>query len=203
MPARGILSAVNRQYDDVFVRYPKEQCIGKTREHSTPGFSTDSRKRERPFNDARDSRVDLRAKLFTEGGAPPFVPPSDGQDLSLGFRPKNNGGGHPRFNSVRRTSDQGTAESGSARCAAHRRSSWAACSSVRTSSASRSESERLSQSAIASSARSPAGSLRSCESVVDSMASIFSCDWSCRKAIDRSKTEIWPRSDQGLSFRFG
>jgi hypothetical protein len=71
---------------------------------------------------------------------------------------------------VRRTSSQGMALPGFARCSSSRLSSSASCSAVKTSSTSRSASVRLSQSAMASSIRSLAGSFRSAARVLDSMA---------------------------------
>ncbi len=89
-----------------------------------------------PHTSAGPQAIHVRLGAGTQHRASP-----EAQEPSPHFRPRNGG-------------------AGSARCSAHRRSISAPCSSVRASLPWRSAPERLSQRAIASSARSPAGSLQ-------------------------------------------
>jgi hypothetical protein len=123
-----------------------------------------ARKGHRIVGHASDQPIDGSRKLATQARATRFVPPVDLQRFVFGLRPKDNPSRHAQPSILRRTSDQATADPGFCRCSAHRRSSSARCPALSSRAPSRSVSLRLSQSAIASSARSLAGSLRSSDS---------------------------------------
>ena len=117
---------MNREYDDTVVRYPEIQRVRKTHKDGTPSLATHSRKCQRMFDDPCHGCVDFGAKLVAKPGAPRFVPATGVERLGLGLRPEKRRTRHPFFNSLRRTSDHGTADPGFARCSAHRRSISAA-----------------------------------------------------------------------------
>ena len=121
----------------------------------------DARKGKWAGGDACNQDVECLAEFSPEPRTPRLVPLPHFKRFVLSLGPEDDFERHNQSRSLERTSDQGTAESGLSRCSAQRLSSSARSASDSSNSPSRSASVRLSHRAIASSARSPAGSLRS------------------------------------------
>jgi hypothetical protein len=164
-----MLPPVESQHDNLFTHHTEIDSVRKTRQHRSTDFAVRSLERQGIRRHAHNEFIDGEAELQTESFASRFVLLADFERVIFGLRPENNPLSHAQPNNFRRTSDQGTAEPGFSTCSAHRRSNSARCSSVSPSSPSRSASVRLSQSAMANSAGSPAGSLRSWARGIDCM----------------------------------
>src|SRR5207245_838367 len=146
--------------------------VDAVRESSDDGpacFAVDGGEGQRVGRDALYCLVYRVGELDAESGSLVLVPLTGRLDFLVGLWPKGRLAGHFPSRSLRRTSSQGIADSGFARCSAQRRSSSAFCSGLNSSSDSRSWSERLSQRAIASSARSSAGSFSRFARLLDGM----------------------------------
>jgi hypothetical protein len=161
---------MDREHNDFVIQKAEVNRVRKTLQDCSSYLTVDSWISEWMPQYSRNHLVhcgpELRAQAFGSG----FVPLAYLEQLLFSLRSKNRAWDQSRPKSFRRTSDQGTEESGFARCSDQRCSSSARCSSVSPNSTSRSASVRLSQSAIASSARSPGESFRSSASVLECMA---------------------------------
>jgi hypothetical protein len=119
--------------------------------------------------DALDDPVQLFAELAPQTEALRLVPPAHFQHFVFGLWPEDNFQRHIQPWSLVRTSAHGMADFGFFRCSAQRRSSSARSASDSSNAPARSASLRLSHKAIASSARSLAGSLSSSVRGLDAM----------------------------------
>ena len=174
---------MDRQYHDVLPRQTEIDGVGKPFQNGSSRFPVYHRVHQWVGDNPIDCLFQGCSELATESAPPALVPIPRLNGFGLSLRPEVDASPHSRSSSFRRTSSQGTAESGPSTCSLHRRSSSAASSGLNFSSGSRSSAERLSQRAIASSARSPAGSFRSSENGGDSIRRIFT-----------SNTELGKRS---------
>lgn len=152
---------MDRQHHHCGIGDSKIDGIRKSCQHRSPRFVVNARKSKRTDCNAFDERIEFLPELLSKASAPRFVPVVNFKHFVFGLWPENNFECHVQPCSFARTSAQGIAEFGFLRCSAHRRSSSARSSSDSWSSPSRSASLRLPHRAIASSARSLAGSLRS------------------------------------------
>jgi len=91
-------------------------------------------KGEWPFKDRRNGQIHLERELPAKSGPPLIVPIPGFEELGYRLRPKDQPTRHGLFRSFRRTSSQGSALLGSARCSSSRRSNSAACAQVRATS---------------------------------------------------------------------
>lgn len=165
-----MLPPVDSQHDDVVTSDAEVDGVRKPCEHCTASFIVRALKGQRIRCDARHE-VRRRPHRTRRRGQPGATQPLPNlEDFVCGLRPEDDLERHAQPSSFGRTSDQGTADRGFSTCSAHRRSSSARCASVSSSSPVRSTSVRLSHRAMACSARSRAGSLRSCGRGLDGMA---------------------------------
>jgi len=109
----------------------------ETAERSRGVWRPGLRKGQWPFKDRRNGQIHVERELLAESGLLLIVPISRFEELGFRLRPKDQPTRHGRFKSFRRTSSQGSALRGSARCSSSRRSNSAACSRVRANSAPR------------------------------------------------------------------
>jgi hypothetical protein len=120
-----------------------------------------AREDKRTVGHAFDGPIQLFDELAPQPETLRLVPLTYFKRLVFSFRPEDDFGGNVvQPWSLARTSDHGRAEEGFFRCSAQRRSSLARSASDNSNAPWRSASLRLSHKAIASSARSPGGSLR-------------------------------------------
>src|SRR5438445_9156198 len=175
LPTKGMSSPVHHSHDNTSSRRcTKVDAEWKPAHNCTARFTVDERISERIGRDALDCVVDLAGELCAEPRLLLFVPSPCREEFLVRFWPEDNGEAHCPSCTLRRTSSQGIADPGFSRCSAHRRSSSARCVGSSSSSVSRSWSLRLSHSAIASSARSLAGSFSSCARLLDAIVVIYS-----------------------------
>lgn len=154
-----MLASVNGQHDDLGVCRSKIDRVGKSRQHRAAGVAVHTPKQEWVVDDSGNKGVNGLTEFTTQTGPAGLLPRVHFECVVLGLGPEDNFARHVYPNNLARTSAQAIADVGLATCSAHRRSSSARCPSVSSNSASCSTPVRLSHSAIASSARSPAGSV--------------------------------------------
>jgi hypothetical protein len=115
----------------------EEHAIRKPPDNRTACGVMNYGKRLWPFQDRRNGQIQLERELLAKSGALLFVPMPRFEELGFRLRPKDQPTRHGRFRSFRRTSSQGSALPGSARCCSSRRSNSAACARVSANSAPR------------------------------------------------------------------
>ena len=189
LPSAGVLPAMHGQDNDAVAGHAEVHRVRKPVQDRTPRFCSHQSKLHRVVGDAFDRFVQRRPELGAKPRPPTFVPVSRFQGLRFGLGTKADTTIHSRSINFRRTSSQGIEDSGRWTCSIQRRSSSAAASGVNSSSPSRSASERLSHRAMASSARSPAGSFRRSESEGDIL-----CQYSatgCGRWLPKLRPRSW------------
>ena len=169
LPAGWMLASVDRQYHHCGISHAKVNRVGEARQHGTTSLSTNPRKMKGTGRNALDDSVQFFAELSPQTDALRLIPLAHFQRLVFGLWPEDNFQRHVQPWSLARTSAHGMADFGFFRCSAQRRSSSARSASDSSNAPSRSASLRLSHKAIASSARSPAGSLSSSVRGLDAM----------------------------------
>jgi len=112
LPAARVLSAMDRQDDDVFTDHPEVDSVRETIEERSPRVSACALKQQRVFNDVFNRVVKSRAKGSAEARLPRFVPLSRFECFRRSLRSKTDPAVHSRSISFRRTSSHGIANSG-------------------------------------------------------------------------------------------
>ncbi len=69
MPTRWILTTMDRKHDDVLVRDPEIQRVGKSVKDRSSNVTTRQRKRKSIFNDPGNCCIDFGTELVTKPGA--------------------------------------------------------------------------------------------------------------------------------------
>jgi hypothetical protein len=164
-----MLPSVDRQHHHCGISHAKVRWVGETRQHGTTSLSMNARKMKWTGRSALDDSVQFFGELSPQTEALRLIPLAHIQRLVFGLWPEDNCQRHVQPWSLARTSAHGMADFGFFRCSAQRRSSSARSASDSSNAPSRSASLRLSHKAIASSARSPAGSLSSSVRGLDAM----------------------------------
>jgi len=88
LPAARVLSAMDRQDDDVFTDHPEVDSVRETIEERSPRVSACALKQQRVFNDVFNRVVKSRAKGSAEARLPRFVPLSRFECFRCSLRSK-------------------------------------------------------------------------------------------------------------------
>ena len=107
-----MLPSVHGLNDDVVTSNAVIDGVRKSRQYGPPGFLVCPLIRERIVDDAADELFDGLSELRAETRTSCLVPVAHFKHFVFGLRPEDNLPRHAQPNSLRRTSDQGTAEPG-------------------------------------------------------------------------------------------